>query len=309
MKYILGIDAGATNTIALIADEKGKILGRGEAGPANVPTIAHIQFEANIHIAVRDAAKQAGMKEKVFIAAVAGVAGIDSQETQKKVRVIIKKALNVNDNKLMVVNDTRIVIPTCSNRDWGVAVIAGTGSHFYGVNKKGEEASTAGMEYLFSDEGSGYWIGALALRAVVRAIDGRGPRTNLEKLVLKKFNIKNIRELLDVIFKEKSPKLIIAGVSQLVDEAYKKGDKVATQILENAADEIALGVNTIINRLKMGSDDVDIVAIGGVFQSSYPFREKIQKKLTNKKAKFMICDKDPARGALKLALKLSKHAS
>ena len=35
-KYVIGMDCGGTKTVALLADETGKVLGRGDSGTANM---------------------------------------------------------------------------------------------------------------------------------------------------------------------------------------------------------------------------------------------------------------------------------
>ena len=59
----------------------------------------------------------------------------------------------------------------------GIVVLAGTGSIAYGADRRGRTARSGGYGFLLADEGSGYWFGHQALRAVVRASDGRGPST------------------------------------------------------------------------------------------------------------------------------------
>ena len=56
-------------------------------------------------------------------------------------------------------------------------VIAGTGSIAYGRNDRNQAARAGGWGYMLGDEGSGYWIGRAALRAVLRESDRRGPAT------------------------------------------------------------------------------------------------------------------------------------
>ena len=203
-------------------------------------------------------------------------------------------------------NDTKIVRPACSSKEFGITVIAGTGSNFYGINQEGQEAYAGGLDYILSDEASGYWLGVRVLRAAVRSADGRGEKTLLEDLVLDKFNIKGARALADIVYEENFGKKDVAEVSRLVDEAYMKDDKVATEILERAAKEIATGINAVAGRLEMEKENFDIVAIGGVFNSPFPFDEKVPKYMTCPNAELIICSKDPVEGATKLALKLIK---
>ncbi|GAH03087.1 unnamed protein product, partial [marine sediment metagenome] len=45
-------------------------------------------------------------------------------------------------------------------------------------------------------EGSGYEVGIKALRALMKAYDGRGESTLLSKTILEDLNIKNVSELM-----------------------------------------------------------------------------------------------------------------
>ena len=55
----------------------------------------------------------------------------------------------------------------------------GYGSIGYGRNERDEAARSGGWGYVLGDEGSGYWIGRAAIRAVLREADRRGPETAL----------------------------------------------------------------------------------------------------------------------------------
>ena len=57
------------------------------------------------------------------------------------------------------------------------------------ATNKGEAARSGGWGYVLGDEGSGYWIGRAALRAVLREADRRGPATVLSGLLLKHFGV------------------------------------------------------------------------------------------------------------------------
>ena len=67
----------------------------------------------------------------------------------------------------------------------GVVVAAGTGSVALAVGRS--IARVDGWGSLVGDAGSGYWIGRLAIDAVLRAVDGRGEPTALTELVTTRF--------------------------------------------------------------------------------------------------------------------------
>lgn len=300
-KFILGIDGGATKTKARITNESGKVLGEGTSGSGNITEQSLENFKTNISEAVEKAQRQVNINVYKFGAICFGGAGIDTKEAKNKAEKLLRELLVAD--KFLVVNDTQLVLPACSDKNYGIAVIGGTGSNFYGKNKQGKEAYVGGLGSILADEGSGYWIGREVLRSVVKAHDGRGPSTILSALVLKKFSINNARELVDVVY-EDNFKSGISDLAILVDEAYRKKDKVSERILERATLDIVLSINTLVKKLNMIDEEFDIVAVGGVFRSSFPFKTKIKAGLVAKKARFIVCDKEPVEGAIKLALPL-----
>ena len=52
---VLGIDAGGTKTVALLADADGRILGEGRAGAANLQTEGELEVEKTLHTAIENA--------------------------------------------------------------------------------------------------------------------------------------------------------------------------------------------------------------------------------------------------------------
>ncbi|AZZ40582.1 ATPase [Acidipropionibacterium jensenii] len=68
----------------------------------------------------------------------------------------------------------------------GAVVASGTGVVTLGVGEH-RVARVDGWGYLFGDAGSGFWIGRAAIDAVLRAYDGRGPRTALTERVTSEF--------------------------------------------------------------------------------------------------------------------------
>jgi len=140
--------------------------------------------------------------------------------------------------------DTRIGLAAGSDSKNGVMIICGTGSNCFGVNEEGKEAKVNGWDYILGDEGSGYEVGTKALRALMKAYDGRGESTLLSKTILEDLNIKNVSELIrwaygDPFFKDK-----IAAIAKTVCRTAEIGDKVSIKILK--AEEALVSVVTVV---------------------------------------------------------------
>jgi len=198
-------------------------------------------------------------------------------------------------------NDVEIILPSVTEKNKGIAVIGGTGCNFYGMNKN-KEAYASGLNCFISDEGSGFDIGLKVLRAAVRSFDGRGQKTILESLVKEKANIKNIRDLVDVVYAKDFEKTTIAWFAPLAEKAADKGDKIAKQILISAAGEYILGIKAVANKVGLKDKEFVIAFVGSTVNSKYIFpniKDKIKKLFPKAILKKV---ENPAFGAAKLAM-------
>src|SRR5204862_1881072 len=122
-----------------------------------------------------------------------GIAGVDRAGDQNVVREIMDRI--GYKATILIVNDALIALQAGIGDAPGIVVVSGTGSIAYGRNAQGEAARAGGWGHVLGDEGSGYWIGRLALRAVVRHADGRGRATRLTPLLLGHFGLTGAAEL------------------------------------------------------------------------------------------------------------------
>ena len=188
---MLGIDAGGTKTVALLADAEGTVVGEGRAGGANLQAHGELEVEKILHHVI-DVAMEG--RSELPAAVCLGLAGVDREGDGQVIRGIMRR-LGFREHTL-IVNDALIAlvagVPLREGNttvSQGVVLISGTGSIAYGVNRQGLAARAGGWGTSLGDEGSGYWIGRRALKAVARATDGRGPHTRLTALVLAHFSL------------------------------------------------------------------------------------------------------------------------
>jgi len=204
--HVLGIDAGGTKTVALLADGEGRILGEGRAGAANLQTEGELEVEKILHTVIERATDG---RHPTLAAVCLGMAGVDRQDDAVVIRDVMRR-LGFRSNAL-IVNDALIALVAGAGASPGVVVISGTGSIAYGVSHHGVAARSGGWGPTLGDEGSGYWIGRRALAAVMREFDGRGPQTELSRLVLRHFSLPRPESLVAEIYHQPQGRRVIAS--------------------------------------------------------------------------------------------------
>jgi len=313
LDYILGVDGGGTKTAALIADIKGNHMAESESGSSNYKSIGVKSAKENINNAVISVIENLGLRNKhklIFKSTCFGLAGNDSNEDTKIYKEIIFNDViekYLDRNKIIICNDTRIGLAAGSDSKNGVMIICGTGSNCYGINEQGREAKVNGWDYILGDEGSGYEIGIKALRALMRAYDGRGESTLLSKTVLEDLNIKNISELIKWAYSDYFSKDRVAAIAKTVCKTAEMGDKISKKILKEEADEAIISVKTVVDKLGLADKEFDLVFVGNVFKCEKYFKSVLMRKLKSKftKINFKYLTKRPVEGAIKLALRKS----
>jgi len=263
MRYFLGVDGGQSSTTAVIGDETGRVLGRGQAGPCNHAAAAEgrAKLESAVTGSVRLASAQAGLAAGVrFEAACFGMSGGPADKES------ILAALVATD-RLVVTTDADVALAGATSTGQGIIVIAGTGSIALGRNAQGVRARAGGWGYLFGDEGSAFDIVRQALRAALRMEEGWGPATGLRQILLEATRSQDVNQALHRFYAPQWPRDRIAALAPLVDEAAGAGDTVAIEILNYSALQLATLATSIRAQLWKPRDPVEVAYSGGVFAS------------------------------------------
>jgi len=304
MNYYLGVDGGATKSIAGVAEADGKIISQ-KSGPAlNYHMLGEDLCERNLRYLLQPFFKKYKRIERVVI----GFAGLDTSKDLKIYKKITRKVVPQN-TKILIFNDAEIALAAACPKNKGarILVICGTGSSVYGEFKN-KKAKAIGWDFLLGDQGSAYWLGLSALREVIKSWDGRGRKTILEKLVLKKAGKKNISQLIPEIYKnwQERPrefKKYIASFAALFQKTRSVKDPVARKIIQEAAQELFLGVEAVIRKLRVREkDSVCLGFIGSGFKNPGLLPSLVGKiKKTHPKVNFTY-NVNPLRGAIELAI-------
>jgi len=297
--FVLGLDGGGTRTVAGLSDLEGNILRMAQVGPSKPRNIGKKKALENITKAIRRVLR----KEKILSAFIS-IGGADEVDGFKKeVKLQVLKILG-KGVKVKIANDHIAAFHSGGSKE-GVLVISGTGCGVHAW-KKEDYASAGGFGWL-GDEGSAFWIGQRVYQSVLKAIDGRGPKTVLVKMLTDCLGVRNgkgfdfKKRLTEKVYSSDVMK-IIPFFSILCDKAAQKKDRVAMEIMRQAGFELALSAQTVIKKLRFKKQEFPLILVGGVFNSVLVLRTfKKEIKSFAPKADIVFVE-DPVIGAIKLAL-------
>ncbi|KAL0705715.1 hypothetical protein Bca4012_072140 [Brassica carinata] len=329
---ILGLDGGATSTVCVCVPffpygdrfpEPIPILGRAVAGCTNrnsvgVSTLStETAAKDSLEHVISEALSQSGSDKSHVRGVCLGVSGVNHPSDQGMVEHWIRDMFP-SHVKVYVQNDAIVALASGTmGKLHGCVLIAGTGCIAYGFDEDGREARASGAGPILGDWGSGYGISAQALTAVIRAHDGRGPETMLTSTILKALGLSSPDELIGILhiyedswtYADPSWARIAALVPQVVSCA-EAGDEISDKILVDAADDLALSVKAVVQRLglcgKDGTGSFPVVMVGGVLNANrkWDIGKEVSKRINEHfpGAQTIIPKVEPAVGAAWLAM-------
>jgi N-acetylglucosamine kinase-like BadF-type ATPase len=295
--FIVGVDGGGTKTTAMAEDFAGNVIHQASTGPSNYNFIGFENACKAIEKAITDV-----LQGERLAALCLGLAGVGRQDDVDRFQAWAHARFpNI---PLSVVNDAQILLAAGKFRGAGLALVCGTGSIVYGRTVDEKLVRAGGWGYLFGDEGSGYAIGAAALRSVMWAQDGRGKPTQLTGLILERRGLKAAQELIRSIYGAEAPRAEIAGLADLVERAAAQQDEVARSILDQAARDLAITVQAAY--WKLGTPPVPLAITGGTILNGVYLAAAFWQacKALNLVFSTVTEVKEPAEGALLIARQL-----
>jgi N-acetylglucosamine kinase-like BadF-type ATPase len=271
---VLAVDGGNSKAdLALVAAD-GSLLAA-----VHGPTISHqaVGLEPGMTRLLELAAECTGgrLARPVADLGVYALAGADYPEDVRLLRAGIERQRLTPAT--VILNDTFGALRAGSHRPWGVVLICGQGINGAAVAPDGRGARFDGVGEYSGDWGGGGGVARDALAAAVRARDGRGPRTSLERLVPAHFGLRSPAAVTKALYFERIPATDLPFMAPLVFDAAVAGDAVARSIIDRLADELVGMAAALIRRLRLGRLDPEVVLAGGVFRTGdRAFHERLE---------------------------------
>lgn len=246
-KYIVGMDGGGTKTAITIANLTGEVLKTFNAGAINY----NGQDQESIDNSFSEIFSTINEHESIenCVSMCIGAAGISNPMVKQLLENQVKR--NGYTGKLVITGDHEIALYGATGENYGIILIAGTGSICYGKNQIGESHRTGGFGYLIDDEGSGYAIGRDILSAVVQAHDGRIENTVMTNMVFEHLKINSVSDIVKFVYDKNTNKKDIAALSIILPIACSQNDIAAITIANKCADELFKLVIPVVKNLDL----------------------------------------------------------
>jgi N-acetylglucosamine kinase-like BadF-type ATPase len=305
---LIGIDGGGSGTRAIVGHGPGEVLGVGAAGVACVRDVGEQAATTALLAAVADAWHAARSPARAADSIYVGLAGVATASDRGAAERMARSVGHRDGAPVTADHDLAIAhagaFARAERRRRGVVLVAGTGAACMGVDALGTSALCGGWGPALGDGGGGYFLGIEAMRAVVRATDGRGPATELCARVRAALEIDEPRDMLRLVGRDGDRKRV-AALAPNVIELAAAGEPLATEILDRGVGELASLIVHATARVATadGGGDVPYAVVGGLARAGAPLLDRLREevRLRRAPARWVEPDRTPLEGALLLA--------
>ena len=280
MDALLAIDGGGTKTEVILASTTGEVLATQKYNGTNLNSFGIEKAFSTLETCLYDFSEIC-LNNNIKLAGIYfGLAGGVNGNHQELVYSYFKNKYfkdipfsNAGDD----LNSINVGVKNALN---GIAVIAGTGSNVM-LKKDGfilANPQLSGWGYLFDNGASGFDFGRDAVVTAKNEYNGTGKPSKITKMLEAKFKC-SVFDALEEIY-QRGPRFV-ASLAPVVFDAFRDGDKVAEQIIDNQINNVA----TMINRCHeiIGKESPALVGlVGGIFAHEKPiFESKLKPKISN----------------------------
>lgn len=301
MRYILGIDQGASKTHAIICDELGVILGMGTSyGACHSTSGMEYAMEA-VKLAVDSALEEADLLLEDITVAAAGMSGMDWEYEEKLLADALGNILGIS--RIKVVNDCLIAMRAEISDYCGCILCAGSGLNC--AVRNGENKEYVWGYYIDDEFQGGAALGKAMIRAVIDGQSGLGEETMMTQLLLDYLKISSVEELLYQKVNGNISNENLLYLPILLERAAMANDKVAVRIFSDFGEAIAKYIVTAIAKMDMLDTPVKVILSGSIFKCKVPvLKEAVSLEIHKHAIHAMILDAvyEPVVGAVLLGM-------
>jgi len=306
MRYVLGVDGGATKTDYMVFSADGDLVRHVRHG-----TISHEHFpEAfdKTRVLLREHIAEAldGLAEPKDVAAVFGLAGLDLPCQGEKLEKIIS---DTGFMRFIASNDGVLGIKAGTPNGHGICSINGTATVAVGIDPKGTFRQVSGVAPFSGIEGGGTALAQKTAAAVYGELFRFGPHTAMTRLILELFEVNDKHKYQETFLRRIQNDIKYLHVLTILLECAMEGDSVAVDILETAGREMAKSAAGCARELDFNGAAVNVVLAGSMWIKpktplmSDAFKREFNRCL-NCEANYISLEMPPAGGAVLWAMEV-----
>lgn len=300
MEYVIGVDGGGTKTAVALADRDGNLLAQTVLESISYREHGMEAVARRLRAGTERVLAQAGLPAEAVRAAAVGAPGFgENPGGDRALKETVAAAFP--GIPAAVVNDAQIAYYGALGGAPGINLVAGTGAIAYGEDGRGGAARSGGWSEQFSDEGSCYWLGRMAMGLFCKEADGRAPEGALYRLLREELGLKDDLDFITVMERDYLPdRGRTAGLQALLLQAARAGDGAAIALYRRACGELAQLAGGVRGRLQFaGAAPVSLT--GGLLHAGELVAGPLAELLAAEGMVYQPCKGAPLDGAVYLA--------
>lgn len=296
---LLSFDGGGSKTAVQLCDLQGRVLAEETIDTIDYGQIGIPQVAARLKAGLNAVLRRSGKEEKALAGITVGLPRLgeipaESRDLEQAVREVFPATARV-----FPVNDVVCAMYGALGGRPGICLLCGTGSMAMGMDEQGAIVRAGGWSHIFSDQGSGYWLGLQAMSLFAKEADGMAEKGPLYSLVLDRFGAAEPMALVVVFEKLAASRKETAALQRLLLQAAQAGDREAQRLYEAAAQELAQLVLAVYRRLKLPKDAPAKAAFaGGMFHVGALLTTPLQQTLAGWKIELVSPRFSPVAGGI-----------
>ncbi len=292
---VVGVDAGGTRTIAALARGE-RVVRTSTCEGANVAT-------HGIEAAAQTMARCIEAVLEGEAPAAIGIGAAGAGHACIRERLHERLSLRFPAARITIDHDARMALRAVVPKGDAMVIVAGTGSIAYA--EIGERRFRAGgFGYLFGDAGSGYAIGAAALRRLLTSQQtGSGKSAMLDELASRAGG-RDRATLLARFYQSPTPVADIASCATVVLRHAATGDEIAGPIVDDAADGLLEMIRVVVTRGERRA--LPLAFSGGLLRERNALCARLEERIARSALDVRVVEtrREPYFGALSEGLRL-----
>jgi N-acetylglucosamine kinase-like BadF-type ATPase len=307
---LVGIEAGATRTVAIAVGAHGSSPVRVERGPANLQLLDDDQLARHLRAIARALPRPASLA--------IGMAGARTDADRLRIRRAAARmwpgvpcyATSDLETGLEATSVAEPAHRGSGSRRAGrasarVLIVSGTGSCCLGRAPDGPAVRVGGWGHVIGDRGSGYDIVIQTLRAVVQHADRAGRWPGLGRRLLRVLRLSEPHDL--VTWVQSANKSDVAALAPEVFRAAWRRDPIARDVLARAVGTLADSAITCARRVAKRGAHVEFVLAGSVLLKQPRFARHLARELRRgwAGARVSRLEREGVWGAVQLARRMT----
>jgi len=267
--HSLGIDIGATSTKWTLGLD-GELVKSGIAKPI-AEHVLHPKGVLSVLSICEEIKNQVSHVDFVVV----GITGVFGHFVhQRDLAEEVAEFFVIPTSQVRIYSDIHLLYLAQFRNGNGILLYAGTGSVVCFREINDELKLIGGHGYLLGDEGGGYWIGATAIRRLLRGSDEGNIDTVLAEYLLGSLGITDLSQIGEVIYGS-SGRHEISTAALGVLKAADRGSVMAQDILNDAAEELFRLLEVAFQSAKSNT----VALCGGILSPGSLVRTLCERKL------------------------------